>query len=93
MIPILVNSALYDRAQIERRVAGMANPERIGRVRALIMGIAGGALIPLLYGYLKEREAFGNNMAFVICMFPSYLYILYYSISGYKAGKYRKRFL
>jgi len=30
----------------------------------LIMGIAGGALIPLLYAKLKEVSAVGNNLAF-----------------------------
>jgi glucose/galactose transporter len=53
----------------------------------LIMGIAGGALIPLLYAYLKERPAIGNSVAFLLCSLPCYLYILYYSIAGYKAGK------
>jgi FHS family L-fucose permease-like MFS transporter len=53
----------------------------------LIMGIAGGALIPLLYGSLKDHPAIGNSLAFFICMLPCYLYILYYSIFGYKVGR------
>jgi glucose/galactose transporter len=53
----------------------------------LIMGIAGGALIPLLYGTLKDKPAIGNSLAFLICTLPCYLYILYYSIFGYKVGK------
>jgi glucose/galactose transporter len=53
----------------------------------LIMGIAGGALIPLLYGTLKDKPAIGNSMAFLICTLPCYLYILYYSIFGYKVGR------
>jgi fucose permease len=51
------------------------------------MGIAGGALIPLLYASLKEKPAIGNSLAFLICMLPCYVYILYYSIAGYKTGK------
>ena len=53
----------------------------------LIMGIAGGALLPLLYASLKVDHLLGNSRAFIVCMLPCYLYILYYSISGYKAGK------
>jgi glucose/galactose transporter len=53
----------------------------------LIMGIAGGALIPLLYGTLKDKPAIGNSLAFFICTLPCYLYILYYSIFGYKVGR------
>jgi len=53
----------------------------------LIMGIAGAAVIPPLYGALKARPAIGNSLAFFICTFPCYLYILYYSIFGYKVGR------
>jgi glucose/galactose transporter len=53
----------------------------------LIMGIAGGALIPLLYSTLKDKPAIGNSLAFLICTLPCYLYILYYSIFGYKVGR------
>jgi fucose permease len=53
----------------------------------LIMGIAGGAVIPLIYPYLRTNMHFSNNLSFVICMLPCYAYILYYSIKGYKAGK------
>jgi len=55
----------------------------------LIMGIAGGAVIPPLYGSLKDQPAIGNSLAFFICMLPCYLFILYYSIFGYKAGRNR----
>ena len=51
----------------------------------LIMGIAGGALIPLLYALLKEPAiGVSNQNAFVICMLPCYFYVLYYAVSGYK---------
>lgn len=52
----------------------------------LIMGIAGGAIIPLLYTTLKDKNILSNHVAFLVCMLPAYLYILYYSIKGYKAG-------
>jgi MFS transporter, FHS family, L-fucose permease len=49
----------------------------------LIMGIAGGALVPLLYGYLKEAPFnLSNQLSFLICMLPSYLYILHYAVKG-----------
>jgi MFS transporter, FHS family, L-fucose permease len=48
----------------------------------LIMGIAGGAVIPLLFGYLKSTINF--QLVFLILMLPCYLYILYYATGGYK---------
>jgi glucose/galactose transporter len=45
----------------------------------LIMGIAGGALMPLWYGWLSA--AIGNRIAYIIFI-PAYLYMLYYSILG-----------
>jgi glucose/galactose transporter len=53
----------------------------------LIMGIAGGAIVPLLYTTLKDKGILSNHMAFLVCMLPSYLYILYYSVKGYTVGK------
>ncbi|WP_295670217.1 sugar MFS transporter [uncultured Mucilaginibacter sp.] len=49
----------------------------------LIMGIAGGGLIPLLYGFLADK--FSLHQAYWV-MVPCYLFILYYAISGYKKG-------
>jgi len=51
----------------------------------LIMGIAGGALIPKAFAGLKESYNF--QLVFCALMIPCYGYILYYSIKGYKAGK------
>lgn len=53
----------------------------------LIMGIVGGGLFPLLYSYLKDTVHVANNVSFFVCALPCYIYILFYSISGYKAGK------
>jgi len=50
----------------------------------LIMAIAGGALIPLLYG--KLAVSFSTQSAYWICV-PSYLIIMYYAFIGHKAGK------
>jgi len=48
----------------------------------LIMGIAGGAVIPLLFGFLKATINF--QLVFLMLMLPCYIYILYYATSGYK---------
>lgn len=53
----------------------------------LIMGVAGGALMPLLYTSLKDKGIFSNHTSFLICILPSYLYILYYALKGFMAGK------
>lgn len=51
----------------------------------LIMGIAGGAIIPKLFASLKEHYDF--QWVFFALMVPCYLYILYYAIGGFSAGK------
>jgi FHS family L-fucose permease-like MFS transporter len=50
----------------------------------LIMGIAGGAVIPLLYGALAD--VVNPQQAYWI-MVPCYIYIFYYATSGCKIGK------
>lgn len=52
----------------------------------LVMGIAGGAVVPLIYASLKNEDGLNipNHQAFFICMLPCYLYILYYAIKGHK---------
>ena len=47
----------------------------------LVASIGGGALIPLLFGALKD--AVGSQSAYWICL-PFYLLILYYAYYGYK---------
>lgn len=81
-----LSNALMWPAIFPLAISGLGKFTKIGSA-LLIMGIAGGALIPLLYGYLKQRPQIGNSLAFFLCMLPAYVYILYYSISGYKAGK------
>ena len=50
----------------------------------LVMGIAGGAVIPLLYGALAD--SWNPQQAYWIAV-PCYVFILYYSISGHKVGR------
>lgn len=48
----------------------------------LVMAIVGGAVFPLLFGWLTD--VFGNmQQAYWIC-FPAYLMIFYYALSGHK---------
>ncbi len=52
----------------------------------LIMGIAGGALLPLLYGYLADLESVGASGAYWI-MLPCYFFILFFAAKGHRIGK------
>lgn len=52
----------------------------------LIMGIAGGAVLPLVYGALSDVETIGPRLAYWI-MVPCYAFILYYAARGHKIGK------
>ena len=49
----------------------------------LIMAIAGGALLPLLYG--KLAVSFSTQSAYWMCV-PCYLVIMYYAFFGHKVG-------
>ena len=53
----------------------------------LIMGIAGGAVVPPLYGWLKDTQGLSNQLSFFLCSAPAYIYILFYAAKGFKAGK------
>lgn len=48
----------------------------------LIMGIAGGALIPKAFAAFKDE--YGFQLTFFVLMIPCYLYILFYAIKGHK---------
>lgn len=65
-------------------IDGLGRFTKIGSA-LLIMGIAGGAIIPQIYGKLALIIA--PQAAFLYCMLPCYLFILYYSMKGYQAGR------
>lgn len=52
----------------------------------MIMGIAGGAIWPMIYAYLKDNLKLDFQLAFFIAVIPCYLYILYFAVSGHKVG-------
>lgn len=64
-------------------IDGLGRFTKIGAA-LLIMGIVGGAVLPPLYGMISK--SFDSKQMGYWLMIPCYLYILYYSIKGYKSG-------
>jgi glucose/galactose transporter len=64
-------------------IGGLGRHTKMGSA-FLIMGIVGGALLPPFYGYVADM-IHSRQLAYGILL-PCYLVILYYAISGYKAG-------
>jgi MFS transporter, FHS family, L-fucose permease len=65
--------------------------EGLGRYTAsgsalLIMGIAGGALLPMLYGHLSDGS--GSQAAYWLLL-PCYALILFYAVKGHKMTSWR----
>jgi FHS family L-fucose permease-like MFS transporter len=52
----------------------------------LIMAIAGGAIIPLFYGYLSGLKSVGSTHAYSILV-VAYLVIYYFAVRAYQFGK------
>jgi fucose permease len=50
----------------------------------LIMGIAGGAVIPQLFVHFKQAHDF--QWVFLLLMVPCYVYILYFARHGHRVG-------
>jgi len=84
-----LSNALMWPAIFPLAIAGLGKFTKIGSA-LLVMGIVGGALFPLLYGYLKDEVNLSNGVSFLLVTLPCYLYILYYAILGYRAGKLKK---
>jgi len=61
-------------------IDGLGKFTKIGSA-LLIMAIAGGAILPLVWGKLADIHTVGPQTAYLI-MVPCYLFILWYSISG-----------
>lgn len=53
----------------------------------LIMGIAGGAVFPIIYAALRDHLHLSNPLSFLLCAFPAYLYILFFALKGNTVGK------
>lgn len=81
-----LSNALMWPAIFPLAIDGLGKFTKIGSA-LLIMGVAGGALMPLLYTSLKDNGIFSNHSSFLICTLPSYLYILFYAVKGFMTGK------
>jgi len=67
-------------------IKGLGRFTKIGS-GIMVMGIAGGAIWPLVYGYLKDTVGIDFQHAFLYAMIPAYLYILYFATYGHKVGQ------
>lgn len=65
-------------------IAGLGRLTEYGSA-LLIMGIAGGAVIPQLFVHFKQVHDF--QAVFAALMVPCYLYILYFAVRGHRAGR------
>ncbi len=83
----LANSLMWP-AIFPLAIDGLGRFTKIGSA-LLIMGIAGGAIIPQVYGRLIDSDglAWNSQTAFFWCVLPCYLYILFYAVIGYRMGK------
>ncbi|MDR2407464.1 MAG: sugar MFS transporter [Bacteroidales bacterium] len=66
-------------------IEGLGEHTKLGSA-FLIMAIAGGAILPMVYGLLAEIT--DRQDAYMI-LIPLYLYILYFSLHGYKINKHK----
>jgi fucose permease len=78
----LANSLMWP-AIFPLAIDGLGRFTKMGSA-LLIMGISGGAILPLLYGNLSL--SMGTRHAYLL-MVPCYLFILYYAMKGHKAGR------
>jgi FHS family L-fucose permease-like MFS transporter len=78
----LANSLMYPSIW-PLAIGGLGKFTKIGS-SFLVMAISGGALLPLLYGWLADR--FNAQQAYWMVI-PCYIVIGYYAISGYKTGR------
>ncbi|MDV3307999.1 MAG: sugar MFS transporter, partial [Cyclobacteriaceae bacterium] len=82
----LANSLMWP-AIFPLAISGLGRFTKIGSA-LLIMAIAGGALLPLAYGWLLDQPGWNSQRAYAM-MVPCYLYILYFATKGYRVGKVR----
>ncbi len=65
-------------------IDGLGSFTKIGSA-LLIMGIAGGAIIPQIYA--RATISLGPPAAFFWIVVPCYLFILFYALKGHRAGR------
>ncbi|MEA1673148.1 sugar MFS transporter [Nitrospirillum sp. BR 11163] len=65
-------------------IRGLGRHTEIGSA-LMIMGIAGGAVLPQLFVQLKQHFPF--QAVFLALMAPAYLYILFFALHGHRVGR------
>jgi glucose/galactose transporter len=78
----LANSLMWP-AIFPLAIRGLGKFTKIGSA-LLIMAIAGGAILPLVYGGLSDLWE-NTRLAYII-MVPCYFFIFYYAVRGHQAG-------
>lgn len=76
----LANSLMWP-AIFPLAIKGLGKYTKLGSA-LLVMGIAGGAVVPQVYAALAR--SFTAQLAFLCSMLPCYAYILYYAVAGHK---------
>jgi FHS family L-fucose permease-like MFS transporter len=72
-------------------IGGLGRLTKLGSA-LLVMGIAGGAVIPRVYGLgLVQKAGLNVQTAFFCTTVPCYLYILYFAIAGHRVGQRAQR--
>ncbi len=66
-------------------IAGLGKYTKMGSA-FLIMAIAGGAILTLIYGTLSDMPSVGSQKAYVL-LIPCYLFILFFATKGHLIGK------
>jgi FHS family L-fucose permease-like MFS transporter len=64
-------------------IKGLGKYTKLGSA-LLVMGIAGGAILPQVYALLAK--SIGAQSAFLYSMVPCYIYIFYYAVYGHKTA-------
>jgi fucose permease len=80
----LANSLVWP-AMWPLTLAGLGRFTKTGSA-LMVMAIAGGAVLPLIYGQLAV--SFSTQSAYWLCV-PAYMIIMYYAFIGHKAGRSR----
>lgn len=78
----LANSLMWP-AIFPLGIDGLGKFTKIGSAM-LVAGISGGAVLPLIYGQLSLAT---NSQHAYLMMVPCYLFIWYFAVKGYRAGK------
>lgn len=78
----LANSLMWP-AIFPLAIKGLGKYTKFGSA-LLVMGIAGGAILPQFYALLAQ--SLSTHSAFLYSMLPCYIYIFYYAIAGHKTN-------